>query len=115
MRGIPSFKGSRLRLESIAMHGISHKQEVEPFILFNFDQLLKVSFDFLFPHPGDHQQFTLLVVWVQGWDQVEEIFLADIAANLDSNWITDSSEKLNMSSIELAGPLTNPNHMSGQT
>lgn len=66
MGGIPSFKGSRLRLKSIAMHGISHKQEVEAFILLNFDQFLKVSFYFLFSHPGDHQEFALLVVWVQG-------------------------------------------------
>lgn len=58
---VADFEFLFLRFVGVAVHGVTHEQEVEVVLKFQIDQMLEFRTDTMSPHSNDYEQLSLLI------------------------------------------------------
>eukprot|EP00968_Pinguiococcus_pyrenoidosus_P002911 scaffold170_cov281-Pinguiococcus_pyrenoidosus.AAC.13 len=102
-----------LRLEGVSMHRIAHPEHLLPLALHGTDQARKVLPKLLGTHAHDDGEPAGDVVGVERVDDLQQLVLGALVADLHAERVSNSSRELHVGTVELTSPLADPEHVRG--
>ena len=101
-----------IRFEGVAVHGVAAPHHLASSGFHCLDDSRQVSTHSLASHSGDEGQTARLMVGVKGISDSNGVLPSRRRAKLDPQRITHVAQELHVSTINLTGPLTNPQQMA---
>ena len=99
---------------AVGVHGVGHPEDMTVCLLDVVEEWWEVGSDFVCAHADDEDHFAWFVGWVECVDELQEFVGLHGWSDFDSDWVLDSSEELDVWTVEIAVAFTDPWEVCGE-
>mmetsp|Transcript_1163 Transcript_1163/g.1530 ORF Transcript_1163/g.1530 Transcript_1163/m.1530 type:complete len:233 (+) Transcript_1163:329-1027(+) len=103
---------ARFRLVGISVHRIGYPQYALALALNGPNQTWEIFSQLISAHADNDGQTAWNILWVHGINNVNEFIRSALVGNLDSQWISNTTDKFQVRSIQLSCSFSYPQHVS---